>query len=125
MRKLKPQSTLSGAHSAVDAGGSRPRLLIGLKTNVVQQGGFGESFFGDRIGLIHAHPPAQEMEQIVGVAPQRGISDATDSLLIQEAVDPSHFPTGVFHYAKWTLGVSQAALLSHTESHRQARSNRR
>lgn len=81
--------------------------------------------FGDRIRLIHAHPPAQEMEQIVGVAPQRGISDATDSLLIQEAVDPRHFPTGVVRHAKRALGVAQSMLLSYTESHRQASSNRR
>jgi len=106
------QPRFSGAHSAVDAGGRRPRLLIGLETNVVQQGGFGESLFGDRISLIHAHPPAQEMEQIVGVASQRGISDAMDSLLIQEAVDPSHFSTAVVRHAKRALGVAQSMLLS-------------
>src|SRR6266566_5495280 len=82
-----------------------------------QQGGFGESLFGDRIRLIHVHPPAQEMEQIVGVAPQRGIGDATDSLLIQEAVDPRHFPTGVVRHAKRALGVAQSMRLSYPESH--------
>src|SRR6266481_1414704 len=99
--------------------------MIGLETNVVQQGGFGKSFFGDRISLIHAHPPAQEMEQIVGIASQGGISDATDSLLIQEAVDPKHFLTGVVRHAIRALGVAQSMLLSDTESHRQASTNRR
>ena len=125
MGKFEPQSALSGAHSAVDAGGGRPRLLIGLETNVVQQGGFGERLFGNRISLIHAHPPAQEMEQIVGITPQCGISDATDSLLIQEAVDPRHFPTGIVRHAKRALGVAQSMRLSYAECHRQASSNRR
>ena len=69
-------------------------------------------------------PPAQEMQQIVGITPQRGISHATDSLLVQISIDPLHFPAGLRDHAKWTVSVAQSELMSYTESHRPARFNR-
>ena len=62
------------------------------------------------------------MEQIVRIAAQCGIRHAADSLLIQKAVDPSHFPTGAVRpretgsgrcsvHAVELLGISQASLL--------------
>ncbi len=121
----EPQRTVSGTHSAIDAGGGRPRLLIGLEANIVQQGGFGERLLRDRRGVVYPHPPAQKMEQIVRIAAQCGLRNASDSLLIQEAVDPRDFPTGAVHHAKRALGVAQSRRLSYSESHRQASSNRR
>ena len=125
MGEGEPQSTFSDTHSAVDAGGGRLRLLIGLEANVVEQGGFGERLLRDRRGMGYAHPPAQKMEQIVRIAAQCGLRHATDSLLIQKAVDPFHLPAIGLYYAKRALGVFQAGRLSYTESHRQASSNRR
>ena len=86
------QRTFSDTHSAVDTGGGRLRLLIGLEANVVEQGGFGERLLRDRRGMGYPHPPAQKMEQIVRIAAQCGFRNASDSLLIQKAVAPFHFP---------------------------------
>ena len=121
----EPQSTFCNTHAAVDTGGGRLRLLIGLEANIVEQGGFGERLLRDRRGLGYTHPPAQKMEQIVGIAAQRGFRHATDSLLIQKAIDPFHLPAVVLYDAKRAARVFQAGRLSYTKFHRQASSNRR
>ena len=71
---------------------------------------------------MRGRPPAQEMEQIVGITAQRGIGHATDSLLVQISIDPLHFPagsarpreTGSGHCSGRAVelhGISQASLL--------------
>jgi hypothetical protein len=74
---------------------------------------------------VHGRPPAEEMEEIMGITAQRGIGYATDSLLVQISIDPLHFPAGMLDDAKRTVGVAQTVLLSYPESHRDASSNRR
>ena len=71
---------------------------------------------------MRSRPPAQEMEQIVGITAQRGIGHATDSLLVQISIDPLHFPAGLPDHAKRAPSIAQAVLLSYMESHRQASS---
>ena len=73
---------------------------------------------------MHARPPAQEMEQIVGITAQCGIGHATHTLLIQLSIDPRHFPAGLLDYAKRTVGIAQSVLLSYAESHRRASSSK-
>ena len=118
----EPQSTFGDTHSAIDAGGGRLRLLIGLEANVVEQGGFGERLLRDRRGMVYTHPPAQKMEQIVRIAAQCGLGNAADSLLIQKAIDPFHLPaiglyaseTGCGRFPGRAVelpGISQASLL--------------
>ena len=70
-------------------------------------------------------PPAEEVEQIMSVTAQGRIGHATDTLLIEIAVDPVHFPAVLPDYAKRALRVAQPVLLSYMESHRHASSNRR
>src|ERR1035437_5867191 len=60
------------------------------------------------------------MKQIVRIAAQGGLSNTTDSLLVQEPVDPRHVPTGVVGHAKRALGVAQSMRLSYPESAREA-----
>ena len=74
---------------------------------------------------MHDRPPAEEMEQIVGIAAQGGIGHATNSLLVQISIDPLHFPAGLLDDAKRTMGIAQALLLGYTKSHRHASSNKR
>jgi hypothetical protein len=69
-------------------------------------------------------PPAHKMKQIVRITAQRGIGHAPNSLLVQISIDPRYFPAGLFEHTERAARVAQTALLSHMESHRQARSNR-
>ena len=125
VREREPQSAFGNPHAAVEAGGGGPRLLIGLEANIVEQGGFGERLLGDRRGMVYPHPPAQEMEQIVGIAAQRGFGDATHPLPIQETVDPFHLLAVVLYDAKRSAGVFQIAPFEHTKVHGIALSSRR
>src|SRR5580704_17923562 len=122
--KLTPHGTLGGSDPTIDAGGGRRRTLVDLEANVVEECGLGQGVLGDGGGLMRRRPPAQKMQQIVGITPQRGISHATDSLLVQISIDPLHFLSGLLDHAKRTMGIAQAALLSYMESHRAARFNR-
>ena len=56
---------------------------------------------------MRGRPPAEEMEQIMGVTAQGGVGDATDTLLIQIAVDPLHFPAVLINDAKRAVRVAQ------------------
>src|SRR5580704_18369619 len=121
--KLAPHGTLGGSYPTIDAGGGGRRTLVDLEANVVEEGGLGQGLLGDRRGLMIGRPPAEEMQQIVGITPQRGIGHATDSLLVQKSVDPLHIPAGLLDHAKRTLSIAQATPLSYKESHREASSN--
>ena len=107
----------------IDGLGCRRRQLAQLVPDIVQEGGLGQGLFGDGGGLMRARPPAEEMEEIVGITAQRGIGHATDSLLVEESIDPGYFPAELPEYAKGTAGVAQTVLLSYTESHKEALSN--
>ena len=65
------------------------------------------------------------MEQIMGVTAEGRVGDATDTLLIQIAVDPLHLPAVLINDAKRAVRVAQWVLLSDMESQRHAFSNRR
>jgi len=87
----------------------RSPMLAGLELNVIQQRGFGDGIVADRVGVLRAHPPPQEVKQIVGIATEG--SDATDAPLIQRAVEPgtsqpasSTTRSGCEHYSDWATG---------------------
>jgi hypothetical protein len=67
LREGELQCPLGGTHTAIDARGGGWWLLIHLEADVFEQGGFGEGFFGNGGGVFYLGPPAQEMEQIIGV----------------------------------------------------------
>ena len=92
MGEGEPQRTFRNTHSAVDTGGGRSRLLIGLETNIVEQGGFGERLLRDRRGMGYTHPPAQKMEQIVRIAARNVVSATPRTSADQKAVAPFHLP---------------------------------
>jgi hypothetical protein len=73
--------------------------------------------------MCHLNPPAQEMEEIIGVTAQGGFRDATHSLLIQEAVDPFHLTAAVLRDAEGTAGVFQIATQDDVELHGNALSS--
>jgi hypothetical protein len=86
-------------------------MLAGLELNVIQQRGFGDGIVADRVGVLRAHPPPQEVKQIVGIATEGSVGDATDAPLIQRAVEPgtsqpasSTTRSGCEHYSDWATG---------------------
>jgi hypothetical protein len=66
---------------------------------------------------VLGRPPAEKVEEIVGITTQGGIGYAPDSLLVQVSIDPLHSSTGLLDHAKRAVGVAQSLLLSYTVSH--------
>ena len=98
---LKPMSDLTGSirervskcaigvgNALVDAGCGRPRLQVGLKAQVIEQGRLGEVSLGDVAGVMHALPPANEVQQVVGVDAQAGVCQPANMLAIQIIINP-------------------------------------
>ena len=57
--------------------------------------------------MVHAGPPAQEVQQVHGIAAQGGFRQAAHAFAIQEAIDPFHFAAhGLLDDAKWALCVA-------------------
>ena len=65
--------------------------------------------------MLCAHPPPQEVKQIVGIATEGSVGDATDAPLIQRAVEPGTSQpassttrswAGVLHQALELLGIA-------------------
>ena len=54
------------------------RLLAGLESHIVEQGRFGESIFGDRIGVVNTLPPAEKVQQVVRITAQGGVGQAAN-----------------------------------------------
>ena len=56
--------------------------------------------------MVHAGPPAQEVQQVHGIAAQGGFRQAAHPFAIQETIDPFHFAAHrVLDDAKWASCV--------------------
>src|SRR5262249_19684058 len=90
VREGELKGTLGDSHAAIDAGRGWWRLLIHLEADVIEQGRFGEDLVSQCSGMVDLGPPAQKVEQIVGVTAQSGFRNPAHTLLIQKTVAPFH-----------------------------------
>ena len=126
IRELIAQSSLSDDNATINAGCCRPRLLTRLEANVVQQCRFGEGGFRDGVGVVNADPPAEEVQQVEGIASKRGLSQTPNTLTIEEPVDPGHLTSGfLLDDAKRTLRWSYGVVVNEMKGHGSAASRRR
>src|SRR5258708_5972055 len=65
-----------------------------LISRILQKRGLGECVFGDLGGMVDALPPAQKVEQPIGIGAQGEFVDAPQTLAIEEAIGPFHFAAG-------------------------------
>lgn len=113
------QRAVDNAGAVVDGGGRWPRLLGGLETHILQQGRFGEVALGNVGFVMHAFPPAEEVQQIMRIDAQTGIGQAADVFAVQLTVDPADLAArGLFDKADRTLSGVGCAPVDHLEGHR-------
>src|SRR6202165_377423 len=125
IRKLVAQRALYDAHASVDGGGRGLGMMAGLESEVVQQNRCAERTLADGIGMVHAGPPAQEVQQIHGIAAQGILRQAAHTFAIQETIDPFHFAAcWLLDDAKSTSCVAAVVRMDHLEGHARAFSNR-
>ena len=117
--KVVAQRAVYHAGAVVDGGGRWPRLLGRLETHILQQGRFGEVAFGNVGFVMHAFPPAQEVQQVMRIDAQCGVGQAADVFAVQIPVDPADLAArGLFDNADRTLSVVGATLVDHLKGHR-------
>jgi hypothetical protein len=120
VREGELKGTLGDSHAAIDAGRGWWRLLIHLEADVIEQGRFGEDFVSQGSGMVDLGPPAQKVEQIVGVTAQSGFRNPAHTLLIQKTVAPFHLTAIALDDAEGAAGVFEIATLDHAELHGKA-----
>src|ERR1022692_4176443 len=75
--------------------------------------------------MVHAGPPAQEVQQVHGVAAQGVFRQTAHTFPIQETIDPFHFAADrLFDDAIWASCVVAVVRMDHLEGHTRACSNR-
>src|SRR5260370_4513118 len=75
--------------------------------------------------MVHAGPPAQEVQQVHSIAAQGGFRQAAHTFAIQETIDPFHFATHrLLDDAKWASCVAGVLRVDHLEGHTRATFNR-
>src|ERR1017187_8528660 len=125
MGKLVAERALHDAHPAVDGGGRGLGVMAGLESEVVQQNRCAERTLADGIGMVHAGPPTQKVQQVYGIAAQGGFRQAAHTFAIQEAIDPFHFAAHrLLDNAKGASCIVGALRMDHLEGHTCASSNR-
>src|SRR5215469_1555608 len=60
IRKLTPHRTFDGSYATVDRSSSWRRILVDLKTNIVEERGFGQSLLSDVGSFVCSRPPTEE-----------------------------------------------------------------
>lgn len=63
-------------------------------------------------------PPANEVQQVIGIGAQRCVSETTDVFPVQVAINPADLlPAGLIDDANRTLSGVRALLLDYAELH--------
>jgi hypothetical protein len=96
-----------------------------LESHIVQQGRLGECGFGNRVGVVNTDPPAEEVQQVEGVATERRFGQTANPLAVQVAIDPSHLTARfVLDNMKRASCLVQTVLMNEMEGHGRAASKR-
>src|SRR4029077_9175734 len=69
-RKGDAQGAIDDGNTLVDSRARQLAFLTGLESHIVEQCRFGESIFGDLIGVVNTLPPAEKVQQLVCVGSQ-------------------------------------------------------
>ena len=72
----------------------------------------------DVAGVMDTVPPANEVQQVIGIGAQRCVGKATHVFPVQVAINLSDFlPVGLLDNANRTLSVVRAMLVDYAELH--------
>ena len=70
------------------------------------------------VGVVNANPPTEEVQQVEGIAPQRGFGQAPNPFTIEEPVDPRHLTSAfLLDDAERTLRRTDVAPVNEMKGH--------
>jgi hypothetical protein len=82
IRKLIAQSAIHDGDTVIDSGTGRPRFFIRLKTHIVQERRFRKILFHNVTSVMDALPPADKVQQIVGIGTQCSLAQTANVLAV-------------------------------------------
>ena len=95
------------------------------KSHIVEQCRFGESIFGDLIGVVNTLPPAEKVQQLVRVGSQSSVGQTAKGFVIEVLVDPFNLTAGrLLDNAVRAADMIVRRLGNYTECHQRAASRR-
>src|ERR1041385_2479800 len=123
--ELVAEGAIGGGDAVIDGERGRPRLLTGLEAQIIQQRGLGKVAFGNVASVMHTLPPANKVQQAVGVTAQGGVGQAADVFAVQVTIDPADLAAGgLLDDTNRTMCVVGGLLVEHTEFHGRAASRK-
>jgi hypothetical protein len=66
--ELVAEGAIGDDDAVIDGGRGRPRLLTGLEAHIIQERGLGKIAFDNVAGVMKTLPPANKVQQVVGVS---------------------------------------------------------
>ena len=122
-RKGDAQGAIDDGNTLVDRGARQLAILAGLESHIVEQCRFGESIFGDLIGVVNTLPPAEKVQQLVRIGSQ-GVSASGEGFRNRGTVDPVNLTAGgLFDNAIRASHMVVGGLVNHAEGHHCAASS--
>ena len=89
IREGVAQSAVDHIDAQIDGRAGGWRLLTGLESDVIEQGGLGERVQCDGAGVMEAFPPAEEVKQDIGRRPVRQDGEGQSTGPAHAAADPN------------------------------------
>ena len=116
--ELVSEGAVCERHTIIDRGTGRSRLLTGLESHIFEERGFSEAGFHNISGVMEALPPANKMQQIVGVDTQRPFGHPPHVLAIEETINPADLAAaGMFDNTNRALCIRRRLLVHDAELH--------
>src|SRR6266705_304335 len=94
LRELVVDGALGDGDAIIDSGRGRPRLLAGLEAHIFQERGFDKVAFANVAGVMNTLPPADKVQQVVGVDAQARVCQTANIFAIQITIDPANLAAG-------------------------------
>jgi hypothetical protein len=66
--ELVAEGAIGDGDAVIDGRGGRPRLLTGLEAHIIEERGLGKVAFSNLAGVMNTLPPANKVQQAVGVS---------------------------------------------------------
>src|SRR5439155_18449253 len=83
LRELVAEGALGDGDAVIDGGRRRPRLLAGLEAHVIEERGLAKVTFPNVTGVMNTLPPANKVQQVVGVDAQARVRQAANIFAVQ------------------------------------------
>jgi len=122
--ELVADGAIGDGHAVINKGRGRSRLLAGLEAHIFQERGLGKVTFANVAGVMNTLPPANKVQQVVGVGAQGGVRQVADIFAIQVTLTEISFSARVKSACSESVSTSSIGLMTRKRSASMSESRR-